>query len=207
MSGFGDFIRDSLKEHASQLHVAFLAMVVRFNAREMWADIQPLEIGLPLITKVPVAIQRAGPFYFRVPYQPGDIVVAVCSDTGIDKMITTGLPDLPLGKRRHKLDDAIIIGGITPFTNPLPAEETDSVILAKRDLSAKIILRPDNNIIIETDGTIYLGSENATEGASLGTSLKAWLDGHTHSGVAPGTASTGSPTSSSPAPSSKVILE
>ena len=55
---------------------------------------------------------------------------------------------------------------------------------------------------IIADGTVHLGGSGG-EGLSLGDTLKAWLDGHKHPGDSGGT--TGVPTSSSPATSSKVF--
>lgn len=57
---------------------------------------------------------------------------------------------------------------------------------------------------------LHLGGPDAREGVPMGTSLKAWLDGHTHLAgtlVAPNGAvqgATGAPASASPDPSSKV---
>ncbi len=73
----------------------------------------------------------------------------------------------------------------------------------------KVKLVPGGAVIIESP-EILLGSEGAAEGVSLGTSLKAWLDGHTHpySWTDPaGSGDTGAPSSPSPAPSGKVMVE
>ena len=61
------------------------------------------------------------------------------------------------------------------------------------------------DVIFTLANKLFLGSAIASEGAALGTSLKAWLDGHTHPGGSGGT--TGAPTSASTPPSSKVMVE
>lgn len=63
--------------------------------------------------------------------------------------------------------------------------------------------------------TLKLGSDSASEGATLGTSHKSWADGHTHAAgtlVAPSeggavTGVTGAPLTPSPNPSTKVLVE
>ena len=68
---------------------------------------------------------------------------------------------------------------------------------------------PGGAVIIESP-EILLGSEGAAEGASLGTSLKAWLDSHEHPyswTSAGGSGTTGAPTAPSPDPSEKVKVE
>lgn len=62
-------------------------------------------------------------------------------------------------------------------------------------------LIPDGAAVIESP-MILLGSEEAAEGVPLGTQLKTWLDGHTHSA-----SGAGPPSAPSPDPSKKVKLE
>ena len=70
------------------------------------------------------------------------------------------------------------------------------------------------DLVVST--TLRLGADTATEGVPLGTSLKSYIDGHTHlpgtfttpvgsgGGGGPVTGVSGAPTTSSPSPSSVV---
>lgn len=109
-------------------------------------------------------------------------------------------------------------------------EEGEVVVRALSDDGGRIRMKPNGDVIVETGGTIKLGSEDASEGASLGSALKSWLDGHTHAyidtvfsgtgtstptpslstpptGAANAAISAGLPADESPDPSTKVLVE
>jgi hypothetical protein len=135
---------------SARTHVALLAKVERFDPQLMKADIQPLQKGLPIILEVPVALHKAGPFFLRIPYCKGDVVVAIFADHALDGMIQSGKAGMPIDGRQHALDDAIIVGGITPWNSPLPAEHSHDLLIAKNDLSLKIALS-EEGLLLETD--------------------------------------------------------
>lgn len=86
--------------------------------------------------------------------------------------------------------------------------ETDGVIRIADNTNGtelKFDINAGGNAIFKLANKLFLGSSGASEGAALGTSLKSWLDNHTHPGDSGGT--TGAPNSASPDPSSKVFLE
>jgi len=158
MSEFSKLVEEYLDEQSLNTHVAMLCRVVSFDPQQMKASVQPMQKGLPLIENVPAAIQKAGPFFIRVPYVKGDIVIVVFSDVGIDDQINTGAEAHGKGQRKHCLDDAIIVGGISPFNVSLPAE--DGLIIAKKDLSAKVVIKENNDIVIETSGNLGINADS-----------------------------------------------
>lgn len=133
-----EFFKFLERRIAENIRVSMLAKIVRFDAQSMRADIQPLQQGLPMITEVPVALQKAGPFFIRVPYEPGDVVVVVFSDFSLDGS----------SEARHRLDDAIIVGGIT--MGQLPSEHTSDLVIARGDMSLKLTIS-DSDISISTE--------------------------------------------------------
>lgn len=183
-----------------------MGKIEKFDGKTMKADVTPLvrvrnKAGeledVSMLIEVPVSFVKAGPFVIRPPYKPGDIVLVVFADSDIENVLLSGDTSNPNSTRKHSLDDAIVVGGIMPFTTTLPSEHLDDLVIAKNDFSTKIVLKENGEIIIQ-GGKVYLGNENAIEGVPLGDTLKAWLDSHTHGGSPP--------TSSSPAPSHVVKI-
>ena len=160
MSELHDFLKEEMDEQSEKTHVAMLCRIISFDSQQMKANIQPMQKGLPLIENVPVALQKAGPFFIRVPFEKGDIVVVVFADKGIDTQINTGADAEEVGVRKHDISDAIVVGGIAPFNNPLPAE--DGLVIAKNDLSAKIKIDEGKKIEIYTEGDLAIEAQSVS---------------------------------------------
>lgn len=205
-----NFFKNYKSGMISGLFTCTLARIERFDAKLMQADITPLhEPDASMILNCPVAAQQTGEFVMRFPYQPGNIVVVVFSQRDIEPILYGGGEQ---SKRYLDMDDAVIIGGINLFTEPLegiPAEHDEDLVIAHKSFKSRIIMRKDGAIIADTDSNIYLGKD-AEEGIPLGDQLKAWLDNHTHSYTwtdSGGSGETSVPKSPSPAPSEKVRIK
>lgn len=183
-----------------QINSCMLGKIEKFDPTTMKAQVVPLIKDKPMLIEVPVSFMRAGPFIIRPPYKKGDMVLIVFADADIDNILLTGDVSEPNTNRSHSMDDAIVVGGIMPFTANLPGEHADDLVIAKSDLTVKIVLTQDGNIIIQ-GGKVFLGSDTAAEGIPLGDTLKQWLDGHTHP-YSGGT--TSAPSGPSPEPSQVV---
>ena len=97
-------------------------------------------------------------------------------------------------------------------TGEIEIEIDDKIWLRIKEDEAELKLKNDAYVKIE-NGTatieaneVKLG-EGASEGVSLGDSLKEWIDGHTHTGVSTGSGTSGPPASASPDTSDKVVTE
>ncbi|HEX3045400.1 MAG TPA: Gp138 family membrane-puncturing spike protein [Bacillota bacterium] len=212
-----DFIKALIDQYLTELHVALPARIESYDPKTLRATVTVLAkktlegkpVTIPPIVEVPVMILKSGPFIIRPPYVPGDIVQVLFNERALDNIFITGEPQEVGLNRMHSLDDAVVIGGMrVENANNLPEEYSDSLYLANVDANAKVVIKPNGDVIIN-GGQIFLG-EGATEGVSLGTSLKGWLDGHTHpySWTDPGGSSnTGAPNSASPDPSSIVKVK
>lgn len=140
-----------------------------------------IPVPLPTVANVPVIFGG-----ITWPLQPGDTVLLVICDRSLDEWKATGQPEtVPLDIRRFDLTDAVAIPGLRPSTNPIQASGWHA--------TAKVIEAAD----------LRLGSSAASSPVALATllssffsSLKTWLDTHTH--PAPGGA-TSAPTTPSPA--------
>ena len=223
-----------LNEKITNIHTCLLAEIVKFDAKKMKADVKPLcgkkyKDGLiedlPIIQNIPVSMVKAGCFYFRVPYKSGDKVVIAFSERRIDEVINDNDFECK-GARKHNLKDAIVIGGINPFTNALDGEHVDDLLIINSDTDSKVVIKENGDMIIkgkqilvDGDGVevkankVFVDSNNIilssnSEGVPLGDTLKEYLDNHTHpySWTDPAGSGTTQPPSPSPAPSSKVKL-
>lgn len=185
------------------LNTCMLAEIVAFDAAAMKADVELLP-DRDLVKAVPVAAQKAGGFVIRVPYKEGDTVVVVFAQRDIDAIMhgEEGATDRVLD-----LNDAIIVGGMTLFADPLPDANAEDMIIARSDMTTKIVIDPDGKVTIEAAGGLYLGG-GSTEGVPLGAQLKQWLDNHTHDYTDDGvTRTTAPPSNPSPEPSTGVFVK
>lgn len=199
-----DFFNKLSGNLVNGINSCMLGRIETFDASKMKANVIPLvknkDGDKPMLIEVPVSFIKAGPFLIRPPYKKGDIVLVVFADEDIDNVLLSGNISEPNSTRKHSLDDAIIVGGIMPFTQTLPDEHIEDLVIAKDDFTTKIVVKEDGEIIIQ-GGKVYLGSEDAEEGIPLGNALKQWLDNHVHP-YSGGT--TESPSNPSPEPS-KVV--
>lgn len=212
-------IRKIVNEKISKIHTCLPAKIESYNPQKMRAKVTLLAkkelegqmVNIPPIVEVPVALLKAGPFVIRQPFQKGDPVLVVFGEKAIDKLLITGNPEDPQLKRHHSYDDAMVIGGLQLEQDPdLNSDYTEDLLIENKDTNSRIVIQKGGEIIIEDPSKIYIGSPEANEGAALGTSLKSWLDGHVHpiSWTDPAGSGVSSPPSSpSPPPSSKVMVE
>jgi hypothetical protein len=197
-----DTIQAMLNQELDDLHTAAPARIESFDPVKMTASVTLLykidnQIVSPIV-EVPVSTLKAGPFIIRPPYKTGDIVLVVFSERSLDYILQNDPQDTQSGENiRHRLDDAIVIGGIKLDTQPnLPATNADDLLILNQSTGSKAVMTATGDIILEGN-SIYLGSSTATEGVPKGSSLKDWLDSHTHGGGA-------APDTTSPEPSTKV---
>lgn len=150
------------------INKCMLGKIESFDGETMKATVTPLikqrakdgEMeDRPLLIEVPVSFLKAGPFVIRPPYKPGDIVLIVFADEDMDNVLLSGDKSEPNSQRKHSLDDAIVVGGIMPFTATLPGEHLDDLIIAKDDFTAKIAIEESGDVLIQTDKGIKLKSD------------------------------------------------
>lgn len=148
--------KSSLKEN---MNTCVIAEINSVDLKHMRADVIFPDEEKTLILRVPIAPQQTGGFIIRPPYKKGDSVVIVFSQQDIDPFLYGGGDS---SDREHHMDDAIIIGGARGFTEPLPDEFTEhaeDLIIAKRDFSARIILKVNGEMLIESDEDININSQ------------------------------------------------
>ena len=147
------------KNTADNLNTCTLAEIINVELKYMRADIKLLTGDEDIIMQVPIAPQQTGEFIIRIPYKVGDNVVVMFSQSDIDPFLFGGGVS---SEGQHTIDDAIIIGGIQSFNEPLLDEFTEyeeDLVIAKRDFSARIIIKENSEILIESDENINITSK------------------------------------------------
>lgn len=124
------------------------------------ADITILPDG-DLIGDVPVATLQSAGFYIRVPLKKGDIVAVMFASRDIDGTMHGDTSDGT--DRMHDINDAIIVGGVNLFTNPLPATDPDKLVIAAKEGGASITMGTDGKIAINGPQGVTIQGMNNTE--------------------------------------------
>jgi hypothetical protein len=199
MSEIHRYFKTKQHDLLKNMNTCAICRIEQVDLSKMKANVVPLFEGeLTPILNVPIAAHQTKDFLIRVPYAKGDLVLVVFSQRDIDPILYGGGEP---STRMLGIDDALIVGGINLFTEPLPSVHSEDLVITRKDFSSKIVLKANNDVVIHTDAKVLLGDENAVEGVPLGDTLKEWLDNHTH----PTPAGESSPPSSvSPIPSKKV---
>lgn len=159
MSEFTKFLDGIIGEELAGTHTAILARVERYDPVKSIADVMPLASGQPPITNAPVVCFKSGGFIIRFPLKKGDIVLAVVVDHAVDQVMASGQPATPDSLRKHDLSDAVVIGGLTMFNQPLPGEHGQDLVIAKDDMTLKIVISEDAITIGSKDKDINLTTQ------------------------------------------------
>ncbi len=162
-----DFFNKLSGSLVNEINSCMLGRIETFDASKMKANVVPLvknkDGNKPMLIEVPVSFIKAGPFLIRPPYKKGDIVLVVFADEDIDNVLLSGNVSEPNSTRKHSLDDAIVVGGVMPFTNTLPGEHGEDLVIGKDDFTAKIVIKEDGEILIESDKGITISGPSRTE--------------------------------------------
>lgn len=165
MEKANEFFRKMQDSAKGSINSATLGSIESFDHIKMKAVIKPLindVNGKPgsLLIEVPVSMVKTDEFFIRVPYKKGDVVLVVFADRDIDRTLLSGGQTTPNSKRVHSLDDAIVVGGIMPFSESLTSEYKDDLLISNDDMTSKIILKEDGDLVIEFDEDIEVKGKN-----------------------------------------------
>lgn len=187
-----------VERELEELHVALPARILKYDPKKMIAEIEVLakkklgdkEEAIAPIVKVPVAHFNAGPFVIRPPYQKNDIVQVLFNERALDKLLISGEPEPVEYKRKHSLDDAVVIKGLkTESEADLPSANTEDLLLQNLDTDEKIFIKKDGGIRLGIDMFYQIVKDT----------FVPLFNGHTHPytwGHDPGSGNTGSPNQS-----------
>lgn len=189
-------IKKLIDQELDNLHVALPARVEKYDPKSLRAEVtllnkqkvQSEEMKFPPIIECPVRTLKAGPFTIRPPYQKGDVVQVLFNERALDQLLITGKPESVLFKRRHSLDDAVVIGGLKiESESDLPEDYTEDLLVLNQEVGDYLIMKKGGGLDIGLSagslvqiGTLAEIEGGNIEGVSLGESLKEWIDKHKH---------------------------
>lgn len=140
------------------LNTCIFGEVIKIELKYMRLDVKVDFEEETIVMRVPIASYQTKEFVIRPPYQVGDTVLLIISQQDIDPILFGGGEH---SRRQHELDDALVISGVTPFTEPLSDEFTEheeDFVISKRDFSAKIIIKKNGEIIFKSTEDINIES-------------------------------------------------
>lgn len=161
------FFNNYKKGLLNVINTCLIGIIEKFDGETMKANVTLLPND-DLILDVPVMTLQTSEFYIRVPYEPGDHVLVVFSQRDIDQIMHSG--DASPSDRVLSIDDAIIIGGINLFDDPLPSEDKDKLVIGQKDGGAKITMADGKiNFVGEVTFTnnVKLNGSTTVKGSAL----------------------------------------
>lgn len=173
-------------------------------------------VSLPLLVDVPVTFQNGGGFCMTFPIKEGDEALVVFGSRCIDSWWQSGGVQAQAEIRMHDLSDGFAIIGPRSLarlipniaTNAVQLRTEDGFNLVQIDEAGAVLAKSTSKITldapeIELKGALRMMSQNGgATTAQLNGSLNATgdvkagdisLEGHTHTGVQPGSGNTGQP--------------
>ncbi len=191
-----DALTNNGKKMLSGVHTAVPGKIVSFDAQKGLAVVLPemalkkkdgSKLSYPQITGVPVVFpQSAGQQAAVVfPVKEGDGCLLVFAEKSIEPWLNGGESDTELD---FDLSNAIAIPGLFNLSSEYIKEacQKDAVIIARQN--RKITITSEKIII---DGDVQVNGKMTLTGDVIAAGIS--LDHHTHSGVEPGSGSTGQP--------------
>lgn len=125
-------------------------------------------LDIPVLTKVPLVMPRAGNFVITLPIQEGDECLLVFSDTYIDSWWQNGckksiqnkyIGEIPKSLRRHDLSDSFAI--LAPWSQPKRLESLSTTALEIKTIDDKSKIQvTDDTVKISVDDTTYIEVKN-----------------------------------------------
>lgn len=171
MVNMNDITRKMINDAVSDIHTSLPAKINKYDAEKMRAEItllskQNLEdemVEIPPVLEVPVGFMKAGRFVIRPPFQKGDVVVVVFSEKAIDKLLISGNPENPKYKRKHSIDDAIIVNSLQlESENDLNSSYTNDLLIENQEVNSRIVMKANGDLLIETSGNTNIDTGGST---------------------------------------------
>lgn len=171
MVNMNDITRAMINDAVSSIHTSLPAKINKYDAKKMRAEItllskQNLEdemVEIPPVLEVPVGFMKAGRFVIRPPFQKGDVVVVVFSEKAIDKLLISGNPENPKYKRKHSIDDAIIVNSLQlESENDLNSSYTNDLLIENQEVNSRIVMKANGDLLIETSGNTNIDTGGST---------------------------------------------
>ncbi|MEY9979682.1 Gp138 family membrane-puncturing spike protein [Lysinibacillus sp. RC79] len=170
------FMSTAIEESMMNMNTCLICEVLEVDMNTFKADVLPLnDPDATPILDVPIAFHQTDRFVIQIPYKQGDRVLVVCSQADIDPLLFGGGE---AASRSFSANDALIVGGINLFTNPIENEHPDDVVIGTKDFQTKIVLNDAGEIDIKSlkfrvdaDDIEFIGGTITANGRDLTTGI------------------------------------
>ena len=163
MSTINEVINSHIENALSEIHTAFPAQVLRYDAAKQCADFQPVIkkkfrddsiLPMPVLHNVPIVFPSSGGGLLSFPVHTGDTMLVICCERSVDAWLSSDGGQIdPEDSRKFNLSDAVAIPGLYTFNkNRQPA--SNDVLL--QYLSADIRIKDNSSITISTDSELNI---------------------------------------------------
>ena len=147
-TSIGQFVGDSIEESLMNMNTCLICEILEVDMNLFRANVLPKnDPEATPILDVPIAFHQTDQFVIQIPYKKGDLVLVVCSQADIDPLMFGGGE---AASRSFSTNDALIVGGINLFTNPIQNEHPDDVVIGTKDFQTKIVLKDDGEIMVKS---------------------------------------------------------
>jgi hypothetical protein len=201
-----DVIKGYVNKGVEHLHTAIPGKVIRYDASQQRADIQPLVkeryldekvVDYPPILDVPVIFPSAGGGIITFPVEIGDTMLVIFCERSIDKWVRSNTNNTidPKDTRKHDLSDAVAIPGLYSFQKAKGSDTNDVVI---KYSGSSIKLKKSGDIELIPQGLVKISGDLLVDG-DITTTGDVTADGltdislrtHVHGGVETGGGTSG----------------
>lgn len=120
---------DPVKQKA-QVRVVYVKTFARIDSK---GERSITHKEYPILSDAPVIFMGGGTANLTMPVSPGDTCVLLFNDRDIDNFITSGQITPVNSNRLHDLNDAMVLVGVRPFTNPIQNFDTARAVLRNKN--------------------------------------------------------------------------
>lgn len=203
-------IRDAFRECMKGVSTSIPGHVLTFDPDTQLAQVQPgimrvdingAEFKVPPIIEVPVYFP-GGDYCIEYQIDPGCEGDILFSQRCIDGWVQSGgVAANPIG-RFHNMQDAMFLPGFRSQPNVLPSFQNNGVRMRNKAGSQFVWLKNDNTISMQNgagsfellaDGSFLINGLKITVDGNVITAAGVNLNTHRHTGVTPGSGTSGAP--------------
>jgi len=202
-----DALLSALTGWQADMWTALPAIVQTFNPATMTCEVQPtIQVSfkspvdgtiswktIPLLVDCPVVFPSGGGATLTFPIVAGDEVLVIFSSRCIDAWWTYGKIQQQPALRMHNLSDGFVIPGVKSKPNVISNISTTETQLRSNDGNTMVSLNATTSTLTLKATTVNINGNVAITG-TLTDNGKNVGSTHTHTGVQPGSGTSGAPT-------------
>lgn len=165
MSTINDVINSHIENAMSEIHTAFPAQVLRYDASKQCADLQPVikkkfrddsTLPMPVLHNIPIIFPSSGGAMLSFPVNENDTMLVICCERSIDYWLSSDGSQIdPEDTRKFNMSDAVAIPGLYTFSKNLHPDENNITL---KYLDGKISINNDSSLNLVTNSKLNINS-------------------------------------------------